>query len=113
MIRWYKKSHSEALIFIKVVDYGQYGDTKSQNCSFLVNLKFKKIWWYEKRYSKMLDFLVKLKIQNPIVAFFSDMKLDTERCFYLVWVAGEGKNRVKVLTLIQTKQFKVISRLKG
>ena len=30
------------------------------------------------------SFFVKLKAQNSIVAFFSDMKLDTERCFYLV-----------------------------
>ena len=33
-------------------------------------------------------FFVKLKTQNSIVAFFSDMKLDTESWFYLVWVAG-------------------------
>ena len=29
-------------------------------------------------------FFVKLKAQNSVVVFFSDMKLDTEKCFYLV-----------------------------
>ena len=89
MILWYENSHSKALIFVKVVDYGQYGDTKSQSCSFLVKFKGQENMVIRKEVLKgACFFVVKLKAQSSIVAFLSDVKLDSEQCFYLVWVEG-------------------------
>ena len=59
--------------------------TKCQNCLFLVKFKAQENMVIRNEVLKGACFFFgKLKAQNSIVAFFSDVKLDTERCFCLV-----------------------------